>query len=305
MLAAIVKFLIGHLVVALMLSIGLAARPRELAQIVRRPRLYLRALLVMEIGVPLLAMAVVSLLSLPPVGTALILLMAICPGAPFIVAPSAKGQHYSTVGLNLLVSASVLAPFTVPAWVAILNRVYPYQFNIPFAHVVARVLELILVPLALGIVIRLALPRFANVLARLVRYFFLAALVVAILAALYLGARVFLEVDPLVLVAVVLMVAGSAAMGIWAARRDPGARHPVTVAAVLGNPAIVLAIIAASFPDVRQLRAAAFIAAYLILRKLVLLPIEAWLKHRTPPETPAAGRVQKPLGPVHAGAHPR
>lgn len=305
MLAIVIKFLIGHIIVALMLSIGLAADRRDLTQLVRKPRFYLRALLVMEIGVPLLAMAVVSVLGTPPVGTALILLMAICPGAPLIAVHKSKGERYSVVGLNLLVAASVLAPITIPAWVAVLDRVYPYDLHISVLQVVTRVLEVVLVPLALGVLIRLLLPRTADVLWRVVHYFFLVALAVTLVAALILGAPVFLEAAPIVLVAVVLMVVGSAAMGLWAARYEPAARHATAVAAVLGNPGLVLAIIAASFPDVRQLRAAAFIFAYLILRKVVLLPIEVWIKRRGTPGRSAPARRQDTMTAAHAGAHPR
>ena len=287
---AVVAFLIGHLVVALMLSIGLAARPRDLAQILDRPLFYLRAVVAMVVGVPILAMVVVSALGLPPVAAALILLMAICPGAPFIPAATrTKGTAYSTVGLNLLVLASMLAPLTIPVWTAIIARGYPFEFQITSLQLLARVLQVVILPLAVGIALRLVWPRAADVLARVVHVFFVVALVVALIAALYLGAPVLLEVRPATVLAVFLVVAGAAAMGLWAAARQPDARHTTAVAVALGNPMLALAIVAASYPG---FRAAAFIAAYLIARKLALLPIEAWIKRRMAPKVarPTAGQ---------------
>jgi bile acid:Na+ symporter, BASS family len=284
MLAMIVKLLIANLVIALMLSTGLAAKPRGLAEIWRRPALYVRALLVLELGVPLLAMLIVSALALPPIATGIILVMAICPGAPFIpTATRAKGESISVVGLNLLVIASVLAPLSIPAWIAILDRVYLAELQITPAQVFGRVLLVVFVPLVAGMAIRHLLPRAAAVLARALHHVFLVSLVGALAALAYLGAPVFLEVPPIVLLGVVLVVLGSAAMGVWAAVPQPRATHTVAVAAVLGNPGLALAIIAASFPGVR---AGALIAAYLILRKLVLLPIEIWIKRRRIPTAP-------------------
>src|SRR5690606_38283557 len=92
MLAALVSFLLHNLIFALILSIGLAAKPSDLALIVRQPRLYARAVVVMELLVPLLAIAAVLAFDVPPIGTAMIVLMAICPGAPFIpLATKRKG----------------------------------------------------------------------------------------------------------------------------------------------------------------------------------------------------------------------
>lgn len=291
MVELIVKLVLANMVLALMLSIGLAVRPRELAQVVHHPRLYLRALLVMEIGVPLLAMVVVSGLALSPLATGLILLMAICPGAPFIpLVSKTKGEVYSTVGLNLLLLASVLAPLSIPAWVAILDRLYPFELQITPVQVAARVVPVVILPIVAGIAIRALSPRVADVLARVVHYIFIVTFVIAIAIGLVLGAPVFLELSVRTLLAVVLVVSGTAVMGAWAARTQPGARRAVVFSTVLGNPGIALAIVAASYPD---LRAGAFIIAYLVLRRLALVPFELWIKRRaTPAAHPPLDRAQ-------------
>ena len=53
-----------------------------------------------------------------------------------------------------------------------------------------------------------------------------------------------------------------------------------SVAVVLGNPGLALAIVAASH---LTFKAAPLIAAYLIFRKLALVPFEQWIKRRKRP----------------------
>jgi len=201
-----------------------AAAPgsRELFQIVRRPGLYLRGLLVMELGIPLLALAVVTALGIGPMAATLLLLMAICPGAPFLPsATKAKGTTHSTVGLDLLVLVSLLAPLTIPVWVAILDRLSPFELAITPAQVFARVLPTVIAPLVLGLVVRRTLPRVADVVGRLVHYFFLLAFAVAIVMVVYLGSHVFLEIVPRTYLAALIIVTGSGLMGNWAGKGHP------------------------------------------------------------------------------------
>ena len=281
MLMTVVSFLLQYLVFSLMLSIGLSAEPRELREIVRRPRLYLRALLVMELGIPLFAIAVVSGLGVAPLGATLLLLVAICPGAPFIPsATKAKGATHSTVGLNLLVLVSLLAPLAIPVWVAILDRISPFELAITPAQVLARVVPTVLAPLVLGLVVRRVVPRVADVVGRAVHYFFLVAFAVAIVVVCYLGATVFLDIAPRTYLAAAIIVAGSALMGYWAAAGHRDEQRTTGVAAVLGNPGLALAIVAASYPG---FKAGALIAVYLLVRKLALVPFELWMKRRARP----------------------
>lgn len=281
MLAALIAFLLEYLVFALMLAVGCGARSDHLADVRRRPRLYVRALAVMLIGVPLLAMVVVRVFDLPPQAASLFLLMSVCPGAPFIAtATKAKGATHSPVGLNLLILVSALVTVTVPIWVEILDRIYPIDLTITPGHVLRTVIPSVLLPLLVGVALRRRWPRAADVVGRVAHYFFLVAIAIAVVVAISLGAPVFREVSPITLLAGLIVVTGSALLGYWAARPAPEERRVFAVAAVLGNPGLALAIVAASFPG---FKAAAFMAAYVLLRKVELIPFEQWLKRRKTP----------------------
>lgn len=279
MLVALASFLVRHFVFALMLSVGLAARPRDLLDSLRRPTLYLRLLLVLEVGVPLLAIAVASLFQIPREAKALILLMAICPGAPAVAySTKQKGETYSPVGLCLLLFTSLLSPLLVPAWVWILGRVFPFELSIQPLQVLNQVLPTVTLPLFLGMGLRQLWPRAAELLAPWVHRAFLVSLTVAIAVVLYLGAPVLWNTKPLVILACWLMVVASEFLGYWAAKPAPEAQRTASMAAVLGNPGLALTIVAVSYPG---LRASAFLAAYLLFRSLALLPFTLWLKRRS------------------------
>jgi BASS family bile acid:Na+ symporter len=279
----VVHFLLRHLVGALMLGVGLAARPREFAQIWQQRSLYARELLVMELAVPLLAIATVAVLRLPPLVGALILLMAICPGAVFVpVATKEKGEQYSPIGLNLLVLVSLLMPVTVPLWVWVIGELSHFELGITPADVLGKVVPSVFAPLLVGLAVRHVFPKGADALARVAHYFFLIALAVAIAGALYVGAPLLFHAPLSALLAVLVVVVGAALMGWWAGGPQLETRRASGLAAALGNPGLVLAIVAVSYPD---FRAAALIAAYLLFRKLALVPFELWTMRHGPPGT--------------------
>jgi len=103
--------------------------------------------------------------------------------------------------------------------------------------------------------------------------------------ALYLGAPVFLHIRIETLLAALVFVIGSDLIGYYAGRSDPEQRQVTTVAAALGNPGLTLAVVASSFPG---FKAAAFVAAFVIFRKLALIPLELWWKQRARVQSPPA-----------------
>jgi BASS family bile acid:Na+ symporter len=275
--ATVISFLLRHVVFVQMLWIGLAVRPHDFAQIWREPFPYLRALSVALVGVPLWTMLMVSVFQLPPMPATLLLLVSVCPGAPLIpAAAKKKGESHSRFGLNVLVLLSVLACLTLPLWLAILARADVVAMEIAPGLVLSHVVKVVFVPLVLGLVIRRFAPlRVADALAGIARILFVIMLVVAIAVVLVLGVPVLLHVAARTILAAALIVIGSALMGYFAEWPHPDARRPAAIVAAFGNPGLVLAVVASSYPHVR---AVALIAAYVIFRKLVLIPFDIWTK---------------------------
>lgn len=294
MLAALAAFLLRHAVFAQMLSIGCLLPPHAFADIRRRSGLYARLVFVIVVGLPFGVLGIVTALRPPPFAVALFLLMAICPGAPLLPrATKAKGETYSPVGLDLIVLFSILAPVTIPVWLWILARVSPLELELAitpwavFRHVFATVL----CPLFGGLLLRRAWPRAAPPIGKVAGWFFWAALAVGVVLALQLGASIFDRLQPRTFVTAFVIVMSSALTGWVVASGHADACRPSAMAAAFGNPGLVLAIALSSYP---KFHGAAFIAVYVVFRKLAVLPFEVWLK-RSGDQAVPMGAVDRPL----------
>ncbi len=287
MLAALVMFLLRNLMTLLVLAIGLRTTTQALASTWDDRALVGKALAVLLLGVPVLAIITVTVLPLGDRATTFVALMAACPGAPMVLS---KFRDRPVV-VTILAIVSLLAPITVAAWVAILNRVLHIDLAVDHGTLAMITVKQIL-PLGVGILIASLWPELAKSLARVVWYAFMVAFAIAIVVVLVKGGPALLDLTGWHLLAVLVMAFGSAAMGDWAGRPDPDDRRVLASIAVLGNPALAIAVIAATIPGWTP---GALVFAYLLLRALALVPYTLWAKHRSkrppPPmklEPPAA-----------------
>jgi bile acid:Na+ symporter, BASS family len=282
-LATIVTLLLKNMTSALMLAVGLRTSVAALRGTWAERGLVLRSLLVLELGVPLLALATVLLFPLGIQAASIIAIMAVCPGAPMIV----KKVRGRAVVLVIVALVSILAPISVAAWVAVLDRALPHELGIRSGTLAQITLLRQVLPLVVGVAVAAAVPKVAGQLARVAYGVFLAGFALALVLVLYKGAPVLFQTSPLVILAGSIVVVGSALMGRMAGRPRPEDEKAIAIIAVLGNPALATAVIAESYPGVK---AGALMAAYLIGRALVLilytLIAKQWFKRREAPLMP-------------------
>ncbi|HEY1814156.1 MAG TPA: hypothetical protein VGG74_17515 [Kofleriaceae bacterium] len=281
-MTAAVVFLLKNLTSVLMLTIGLRTAPSALRAAWSDRALVGKALFVVVVCVPLLAVCVVTWLPLAPPATGFVLLMAACPGAPLVL----RTYRDSATGVAIIAIVSLVAPITVVAWVAVWNRLFGYAIVVdPIA--LLRVGLVQLVSLAAGVALAALSPRIAPRLARVTWACFIAGFVLALVVALVLGAPALLRVRAITVVAVVAVALGSAALGHVAGGPELTDRAMLATTAVLGNPALALAVIAATYPG---FRAGALFAAYLAVRGLALAAYTLWVKYRPPARERAPAR---------------
>lgn len=290
MLSTILHFLAAHAIVALMLSVGLQTDHSVFRELAARWKLVARALAVVWIGVPLLALIMIGLFQPHPIGAATMLVMAISPGVPLVL-PNARKAHgdYETA-LLVLISTAITALVMVPLWSAILDRVTPLRLPIAPIDVAVTLIPTLLIPFAVGRITTDLSPRLAGKLARVFTILFIVGFVLLILGMLAKSLPMLRHLSLRGLVAVVLLTLGSAAMGYAAGGPRPGARISIAFASALGNPALAIAIATRSYPERAALP---LIGAYLVLRTLSLIPFRLWLaRHgaRNRPAPQARGR---------------
>ena len=277
MLREVAKFLVGNLVFASLLAVGLQTRFSDIIDAVRNPRLLRRALLVIEIVIPLLAILMVKLVATEPVPAGVVLLFSICPGVallPFVV--KMKGGRVPTA-LGLLLILTAIAPVTVPVWLSILNRIFSVQFVADPGVLVAKLVPTVLIPLAIGLAVRHFLPAAGDRIARWVNWFMIAAIAVAVVVVIAVGGKMLGQIEPLGALGMFVIVGVSMLLGHWAGGPTFVDRKAVAMAAALGNPALVLLIVKQSYPE---LEVNALVMAYVLIRVVMMLPYNIWAKRK-------------------------
>lgn len=270
MLASVTVFLIRNLMAALMLSVGLQTPLRDLRATWSQRALIWRALIVLFVAVPLLALVTIEVLPLGDLAATFVVIMAVCPGAPMVF----RTFRDRRLVVTLIAVVGVVAPLVAWAWITTLVHVLPIPLR-----VTARTLEYAalkqLLPLCVGVAVASTLPRVAKPLARIAWYIFAVGFVVAIVVALVKGGGAMFTSGGWWLVAVLMMAAGSIAVGHWAGRPDRENSRLLATLAVLGNPALAVAVIGSNDPGFRP---GALFFAYLLARALCLLPYALWSK---------------------------
>jgi bile acid:Na+ symporter, BASS family len=269
----IAKLLTQNVVTSLMLVIGLRTTPAMLRSTWQERGLVARALIVLELGVPVLALAVVIALPLTLQATVAIAVMSICPGAPMVL----QRIHDRAVVLVIVALVSILAPITVLAWLEVLNPVLSLNLGVSPLTLAEFAVVKVMLPVISGIAIAATAPRAAKIVERAAWFVFVVGFAVAIALVLWLGAPALAKANPWAIGAVLAVVLGSAAMGHWVGAPRIEDSSAVAMIAVLGNPALALAVVSYSYPGYEP---GALLAAYILARTLALLPYAWFVKRR-------------------------
>ena len=270
MLQTIVSVLVHNMVAVLMVAVGLGMTRQGLVETWNHRAVVVRALVTLLVGVPALALLVVTILPLGREVTGFIVLMSVCAGAPLVFRTARNAPSVVVV----IAIVSLLAPLTVSASVWLIDQLLGFELSAPIS-VLAHTALLQVEWLVVGAALAAMFPRRAQLLARIAWWLFLAAFAVALVVVLIKGAPALLTVNAASVLAVLAMVGGSLALGHIAGVPDFDDSRAIATMAVLGNPALAIAVIAASYPGFKP---GALFAAYLLARAVALFPYSMWSK---------------------------
>jgi BASS family bile acid:Na+ symporter len=259
-------FLAQHLVVWLCFTLGLGLRPGELRANARR-EVFWRAIAVALLGVPIVTILVVIALPLDPLVESVLLLSAIAPGAPMLANKVRKTGGDVVLSVALSVALTLLAVALLPLALPLIGAVSGEDYR---AHplALARSVALpVFVALLAGLALRRWLPSAAERIAPWAGRLFKLSLAIVLPVLLVVGGRTLLAAHPIALVAGLLVPLLAAALGHLLGGRDVRERKTLAIVAAFGNPAIALAVAAATYGDRRALPV---MAAVLILRAAVM-----------------------------------
>lgn len=272
------KLILQASIMLTVFGFGLGATVGDVLYVVRRPRMLLVSLVSMFIVMPFVALALVLVLDPPEVARVALVALALSPVPPILLNRQRKAGGRNSYGLGLTATVSVLSIALVPALVAFLGRLLDAPFQISAGAVAAQVVVAVVLPLAVGMVVRAFLPRAADRLmgpaALVANVVLLAAVVVVLIAALPRMGQVLTAGT---VAAIVLFTVLGLAFGHALAGPDPGDSAVLALASAVRHPGIALAVAGANFPS---LDVGATIILYLLVGAVVSAPYIARM-HRS------------------------
>jgi predicted Na+-dependent transporter len=260
-------------VFVVMLSVGLAIPPERLGYFRRSPLPLLRGALSVLVLVPLLALLVVTHVDLPMPLKAGILVMAISPGAPIALRRSLEAGAHDAFAPCLQLVVVTLAIVTIPLSIEFLDVLYFGNARADPLAIARQVFFAQLLPLAIGIGLRWALPAFAikaeSVLARGGNLLF-TLLAVVIVVDVW---NIVVGVGLLAIACAVGLTVASIGVGLLLGSPDPATRPAMAVVSAMRNPGLALLLASANnaAPGV-----IAMILAYVLCSATVVIAYVVW-----------------------------
>jgi BASS family bile acid:Na+ symporter len=229
--------------IAIVFSVGLQSRWSDLIYMLRRPALLLRAIVAVNVVVPIVAVVLCLILAIPPSTRAGLILMAASPlaaSAPLKMLRTEAERSY-VVGTYAAIILSAVV--TIPATAEILKLISPHTFRVPM-DLVARFISInVLVPLLVGVAVNAKWQNLAERVAGVVKIVGLIGTVLVALLIFVRFAREFLSLtgDGTVFVIVATMAAGIAS-GYALGGPEPANRKALGEAAATRHPSLAVAI---------------------------------------------------------------
>lgn len=258
-------------VVALLLAIGMLTSKKEVTYLWRRPRLLLRSLLAMYVLVPLAAILFVSILPLADGLKLAVFVLAISAGAP-LLPKKLMGMGADEYVLSLVITASILAIFTVPAWSAALAPLFGRESHLAPVEVAMLIAKSFLLPLAIGMLVRRFFPNQSESLAD--NILTVAGLVLSVSAILLLATnwQLLVKAGWPALLALAGLTLISLIIGHLMGGEEPGERTALAVSCATRHLGLAI-LVAAAVPGPKT---AVFVAAYIVASAVVAIPYLKW-----------------------------
>jgi bile acid:Na+ symporter, BASS family len=241
----------------------------------RHPQLLLRSLLSMNVLLPLFAALLAAVFSLRPAIALSLLALAVSPVPPFLPGKQLKLVAHREYVFGLLGATSLLAIALVPLTVAVIGFAFARRIDIA-PWVIGRMVALtVLVPFALGILVRRASTNVAERISPLAGKIGVVLLVLAIVPVLVTlwPAMMSLVGDGTLAVFLAFTLVGLG-VGHLLGGPDPDDRTVLALATATRHPGVALAIVSAAFPG-QKLVAPALIL-YLLVATIASAPYVVW-----------------------------
>jgi len=277
----------------IVLGFGFNATFDNVTYLFRRPRLFVRAIVAMNIVMLGLVIGALMVFNLPPPIRIALVALALSPVPPIFPSNRVKAGGRVRYTLGLLAGAGVAAVVLAPLGIELLGRSFGVAMHMPVSRVASIIVMSVLLPLLVGIAIRYFAPTFAERAARPVSLFATILLIVAVLPVLVIATKTILALAGTgALACLILFSVVGVAVGHLLGGPEPGDRTILALATGSRHPGIAIALTNINFPEQKAVMAVVFY--HLLIGSIVSIPYLSW-RRRTRADAPdSAGTPGNP-----------
>ena len=279
-LQTLILFVLKASILLNVFAIGLKASLHDATYMFRSPGKLAKALLAMNVLMPLFAVAFVLILKLPHAVEVALVALAVSPVPPILPRKLRKAGATESDTIGLLVAVGVLAIVFVPVAMEILEKVFHVPLRMTFASIATLVFVTIILPLSFGIAVHTLAPVLAERLVNPIAKIGSIGLLLAAVAILASSAPALWElVGNGTLVAIATFILGGLLIGHFVGGPKPENRAGLAMATASRHPGIAIALAVANFPEEKL--AIPAVLLYLLVNVLVSIPYQIWTKRKT------------------------
>ncbi len=242
----------------IMLGMGMTLRLSDFAVVARRPWALLLGVAAQFIAMPLLGLGIANVLGLSAALTAGMVLVGSAPGgtASNVMVYLAKGDTALSVAMTSV--STLLAPILTPLLVLWLAGEY---LPVDAGGLFVSILQIVLVPVVLGVVLRLLFPRIIDRMLDALPLVSVAGITAVVVLVVSASAPTLLSIGALIVVAVVLHNSLGLAVGYGIGRAcglDVASRRAISIEVGMQNSGLAAALASVHFSPAAALPAAIF-----------------------------------------------
>lgn len=276
-LRTLIPLLITVSLSGLVLAVGLNAGRGDLSYLIHRPAQLLKAVLAVIVIPPAAAGAIIAMMTpLEPVVKAGIMLMAISPVPPLVPGKELSVGGRKEYAYGLYAAMVLLTIVSVPAVLALATTMAGRNDFVSVASIARTVGLGVILPLAIGVVVREIAPVFA---ARVWRLIYQISMVLVLLAFVPVLVQAWPALAALIGDGTVVAMAAVTVIAIIGGHLlggpDPRDRATLAMASSVRHPGIAMSIAGASFQDPRV---SAAVLLFMLVGIVAAAPYTVWIK---------------------------
>ena len=262
-------------------AIGLRASLPDATYMFRNPGKLVRALLSMNVLMPLFALVLISVFDLTPALRITLVALSLSPIPPLLPNKLVKEGATDSYAIGMLVALALLAIIIVPIGLEIVELVRNVPLGISMSSIAKVVFMTALLPLGIGMAVHFFLPQLAERAAKPVSQIAGIALLLSFFAILIAAApAIWTLVGNGTVIALAAFVLVGLAIGHLLGGPARENRKSLAISTASRHPGIALALAVANFPQEKLVMAAVLL--YLLVNAVFSIPYFLWLKRQSP-----------------------